>query len=98
MPGEHSRRTSPATIRSAVYRRTRDSIEAHLTIVLAALAVSRWIEAATGWSIRRFVRTARRYRTIQTQVGDHIITAADPRPDDLRDALTKITSTSRGAH
>ncbi len=37
----------------------RDSIEAHLTIVFAALAVSRWIEPATGWSIRRFVKTAR---------------------------------------
>jgi len=47
-----------------IYHRTRDSIEAHLTSVLAALAVSRWIEAASGWSIRRFVRTARRYRTI----------------------------------
>jgi hypothetical protein len=81
-----------------VYHRTRDSIEAHLTIVLAALAVSRWIEAATGWSIRKFVKTARRYRTIQIQAGDHVITAADPLPDDLRDALTKITSTRRGAH
>lgn len=29
----------------------RDSNEAHLTIVLAALAVSRWIEHQTGWSI-----------------------------------------------
>jgi hypothetical protein len=81
-----------------IYHRTRDSIEAHLTIVLAALAVSRWIEAATGWSIRKFVKTARRYRTIQIQAGDHAITAADPLPDDLRDALTKITSTRRGAH
>ena len=27
-----------------IYHRTRDSIEAHLTIVFAALAVSRWIE------------------------------------------------------
>ena len=42
-----------------VYHRTRDSIEAHLTIVLAALAVSRWIEKTTGWSIRKFVKTAR---------------------------------------
>jgi hypothetical protein len=81
-----------------VYHRTRDSIEAHLTIVLAALAVSRWIEAATGWSIRKFVRTARRYRTIQIQAGDHVITAADPLPDDLRNALSKITSTPQGAH
>ena len=28
-----------------VYHHQRDSIEAHLTIVFAALAVSRWIEA-----------------------------------------------------
>ena len=48
-----------------IYHRKRDSIEAHLTIVFAALAVTRWIEARTGWSIRKFVRTARRYRTIQ---------------------------------
>jgi hypothetical protein len=41
----------------------RDSVEAHLTIVFAALAVSRWIEEATGWSIKKLVRTARRYRT-----------------------------------
>ena len=33
-----------------VYHHQRDSIEAHLTIVFAALAVSRWIEHATGWS------------------------------------------------
>ena len=48
------------------HNRKRDSIEAHLTIVLAAVAVSRWIEHATGWSIRKFAKTARRYRTIQS--------------------------------
>jgi hypothetical protein len=47
-----------------VYHHTRDWIEAHLTIVFVALAVSRWIEYQTGWSIRKFVKTARRYRTI----------------------------------
>jgi hypothetical protein len=41
----------------------------------AALAVSRWIERQTGWSIRKFVRTARRYRTVEIQAGDHVITA-----------------------
>jgi hypothetical protein len=54
-----------------VYHHLRDSIEAHLSIVFAALAVSRWIEQRTGWSIRRFVTTARRYRTIEIQAGDH---------------------------
>jgi hypothetical protein len=43
----------------------------------------------TGWSIRKFVRTARRYRTIQIQAGAHTITA-DPLPDDLRQALDRI--------
>jgi transposase len=81
-----------------VYHRTRDSIEAHLTIVFAALAVSRWIEHQTGWSIRKFVKTARRYRTIQIQAGTHTITAADTLPDDLRQTLEAITQASRPAH
>jgi len=73
-----------------IYHHKRQSIDAHLTIVFAALAVTRFIEARTGWSIRRFVRTARRYRTIQIRAGQHILTAQDPLPPDLRDALTLI--------
>jgi hypothetical protein len=73
-----------------VYHRKRDSIEAHLTVVFAALAVTRFIEARTGWSIRRFVRTARRYRTIQIRAGQHVLTAEDPLPPDLRGALALI--------
>jgi hypothetical protein len=77
-----------------IYARTRDSIEAHLTTVLAALAVSRWIETTTGWSIRKFVRTARRYRVVQIQAGAHIVTAEDPLPDDLADVLERIHRSS----
>ncbi len=77
-----------------VYHRKRDSIEAHLTIVFAALAVSRWIEAQTGWSIRKFVKTARRYREIEIKAGQHVITAADPLSDDIRQALNAINHAS----
>jgi hypothetical protein len=80
-----------------IYHYQRESIEAHLSIVFAALAVSRWIEHHTGWSIRRFVRTTRRYRTIEIQAGDHTITAADPLPHDLHQALTAIHQAA-GAH
>ena len=74
-----------------VYHHKRDSIEAHLTIVFAALAVSHYIETQTGWSIKKFVRTARRYRTVQIKAGRQILTAADPLPDDLRDAFAAIS-------
>jgi hypothetical protein len=80
-----------------IYHRQRDSIDAHLTIVFTALAVSRWIEDHTGWSIKKFVRTVRRYRTIDIQVGTQTITAADLLPDDLRNALDAITQ-ARAAH
>ncbi|MFC6871325.1 IS1634 family transposase [Haloechinothrix salitolerans] len=81
-----------------IYARKRDSIEAHLTIVFAALAVSRWIEDATGWSIKKFVRTARRYRTVEIQAGEQTITAADPLPDDLQHALDAINTVSQPTH
>lgn len=77
-----------------IYHHQRESIEAHLTIVFAAMAVSRWIELATGWSIRRFVKTARRYRTITIQAGKQAITAADPLPDDLQHVISQIHATT----
>jgi len=52
--------------------------------------------SGTGWSIKKFVRTARRYRTVKIKAGRQTLTAADPLPDDLRDALAKIGST--GVH
>ena len=73
-----------------IYHYTRDSIEAHLSIVVAAMAVSHYIETQTCWSIKKFVRTARRYRTVQIRAGRQILTAADPLPDDLRAALARI--------
>ena len=73
-----------------IYHHTRESIEAHLTIVFAALAVSRWLEHQTGWSIKKFVQTTRRYPTVQIKAGGQILTAADPLPDDLNEALTKV--------
>jgi transposase len=73
-----------------IYHHLRESIEAHLSIVVAAMAVSHHIETQTGWSIKKFVRTARRYRTVKIQAGTQTLTAADPLPADLRDALLKI--------
>jgi hypothetical protein len=75
-----------------IYHHLRESIEAHLTIVFAALAVTYWIEHQTGWSIKKFVRTVRRYRTVQIKAGGQILTAADPLPDDVSEALAEISN------
>jgi hypothetical protein len=74
-----------------IYHHKRESIEAHLAVVFAALAVTHEIEAQTGWSIKRFVQTARRYRTIAIRAGAQIITAEEPLPNELRNALALIT-------
>jgi hypothetical protein len=58
--------------------------------VFAALAVSHWIENQTGWSIKKFVRTARRYRTVEIRAGKQTLTATDPLSDELSQALAKI--------
>lgn len=89
---EKSFRMSKHDLRARpIYHHKRESIDAHLTIVFAALAVTRQIEHQTGWSIKKFVRTARRYRTVEIRAGKHVLTAEDPLPNDLRDALAVIT-------
>lgn len=46
-----------------MFHRTRDSIEAHLTIVFTALALARQVQARTGRSIRAVVRALRPLRS-----------------------------------
>ena len=58
--------------------------------VIEAFMAAHWIERQTGWSIHKIVKTARRYRIIQIQAGPHTITAADPVPCELRQALDAI--------
>jgi Transposase DDE domain len=88
---EHAFRMSKHDLRARpIYHRKRDSIDAHLAVVFAALAVSKRIEHLTGWTISRFVKTLRRYRQVTINTGHHTFTAEQPVPDDIRTALNKI--------
>ena len=88
---EKSFRMSKTDLRARpIYHRKRDSIEAHLTIVFAALAVTRWLERRTEWSIKKLITSLRRYHTIEIQAGDQIVTAADALPDDIRATLQRL--------
>ncbi len=64
-----------------IFHRLRDSIEAHLTIVFAALAVSREAQARTGLSIKKIVQTLRPLRTATITLGAQQITAPPRIPD-----------------
>jgi hypothetical protein len=80
-----------------IYHHKRGSIEAHLTMCSPRSPWAGSSEDRPGWSIRKFVQTARRHRTVQIRAGSQLLTAEDPIPDDLRDALARI-SRSDGAH
>jgi hypothetical protein len=80
----------------SIYHHKRESIDAYLAVVFAALAVSHWIEHHTGWTIKKLVRTLRRYRTVQINTGNHILTAEDLLPDHLRQVVAAIHT--EGAH
>ena len=56
-----------------MFHHKREAIEAHLTIVFAALAVARHIEAATQTSIRRFVRTLLPFRSATISVNGALL-------------------------
>ena len=57
-----------------------------LTLLLGCRARAHvtFIEDRTGWSIKRFVRPARRYCTVQIRAGQHILTAEEPLSPDLQ--------------
>jgi hypothetical protein len=63
-PVSHSFRMSKSDLRARpIFHRKRESIEAHLTIVFAVLAIEKLIESRTGTSIKRFVNTVRPIRS-----------------------------------
>jgi hypothetical protein len=86
---EASFRMSKSDLRARpIFHHTKDAIEAHLTIVFAALAISRRLQDQTGMSIKKVVRALRPIQQITLTIGGHPHTAADPLTDAARDILT----------
>ncbi|WP_323420619.1 IS1634 family transposase [Raineyella sp.] len=65
-----------------IFHRTRDAIEAHLTIVFTALALARHLQTLTGISIKKLVQTLRPLRTVTITIAGQQITApTQPGPE-----------------
>ncbi len=75
-----------------IYHRKRDAVEAHLTIVLAALAIGRNIESQTGISIKQFVKLLRPIRSGIVTINGKEIFAEPEIPATVKPILNRLTS------
>jgi len=73
-----------------IFHRKRDSIEAHLTIVLAAMAVGKTIEEKTGISLKQFVKTLRPIRSGVITVNGHDYPIEAQIPEVIHNLLKKL--------
>jgi hypothetical protein len=76
-----------------MFARTRDAIEAHLTIVFTALAVSRTVQDRTGLSLRRVLRTLKPLRSAAIEINGVIQTfppALEPDETAILNALADL--------
>ena len=80
-----------------VFHHTRDAIEAHLTMVMASLAVARYLQEATGISIKRVIRALKPLQDVTINLNGHHLTAAPRLTDTANDILTAL-STPPPAH
>ncbi|MGB3685814.1 MAG: IS1634 family transposase [Ornithinimicrobium sp.] len=71
-----------------VFHHERDAIQAHLTVIMTALAIARFLQDATGLSIKKIVRALRPIQQITVNIAGHEHTAADPLTDTARDIVT----------
>ena len=91
---EKSFRMSKSDLKARpVFLHKRDSIESHLTIVLAALAVAKMVEYKTGVSIKRFVKTMRPIRSGIVNINGQEYPAEAEIPNDVIPLLQNLKTT-----
>ena len=73
---EQSFRMSKHDLRARpVFHHTRDAIKAHLTVVMAALAVARYLQETTGISVKRIIRALKPLQDVTINLNGHKIAA-----------------------
>ena len=88
---EKSFRMAKSDLRARpIFHHQKDSIEAHLTIVYAALAVSRYLQDVTGLSIKKLINTLRPIRSATIALGDHRLTLEPEIPPEVKELLDTI--------
>lgn len=74
-----------------VFHHQRETIEAHLSVVFAALAITRYLTDTTGVSIKKIVTTLRAVRSATIEInGQHLTLDQEP-PAEVRHILVRLT-------
>jgi len=73
-----------------IFHRLQDSIQAHLTVVFAALAISREAQARSGRSINKIVKSLRPLRSATITIGTQQVTAQPRIPAETRSLLNDL--------
>lgn len=64
-------------LKRLIYARTEDSINTHLNVVIAALAMSWLMETATGLAVKRLAWMVMKYRSLELLVDRKGVHAAN---------------------
>ena len=64
-----------------IFHHTLDAIEAHLTIVFTALAIARDLQARSGWSISKIIKTLRPLQHVTISIGNQHLQAEPAIPE-----------------
>lgn len=92
---EQSFRMSKSDLKARpIFHHKKESIEAHLTVVLTSLAMTRVIEKRTGLSIKRFVNILKVVRSGVVSVAGKNYTAEADIPKDVNEILAQLKSST----
>ena len=90
---EQSFRMTKSDLRARpVFHHQREAIEAHLTVVFAALAVSRYLQDATSTSIKKIIQTLRAARSATIEINGQRLTLDPELTGTARDILNRLES------
>jgi transposase len=76
-----------------VFHHQREAIEAHLSVVFAALAIARHLQDTTGVTIKKLVRTLKPLHTVTIDIDGHQFIAETTPSTDAADILQKLPIT-----
>ena len=94
---ERSFRMSKSDLKARpIFHRTRDSIEAHLTVVFTALAIARKIQSATALSIKKLVQKLTVSRTAMVSLNGRLHRIPPHIPADVSTILEHLGSRGCG--